>query len=321
VWPGPIDGPVGRSPSGVAGCEPGWLPFARARLRTAWNALVAQSAERIHGKDEVRSSILRQGSAHIGNRVDLQLDGRTAVVSGASAGIGRTIARLLADEGVRVLAIARREAELEGLRLEVAAGSPGEVIPFAADITATGTPQQAVAEVRARLGTVDILVNNAGDSRPVGLGGSDDVWAESMLLNFEAARRMTEALVPMMVEQRSGRVINITATNEPSDTLNAGTPPKAALHMWAKALSRVVGPDRITVNSVAPGRIMSEQMVTRLYPTEASRDEFARGHIPLGRFGTTEELANLVLFLASPLAGYITGQVIHVDGGMSRYAY
>ena len=253
--------------------------------------------------------------------MELQLDGQVAVVTGASAGIGRTICRLLAAEGVHVVAVARRASALEELRDEIAATGVGGLTPLAADITLPSTPQAVHDAVVAGPGRIDILVNNAGDSRPVGLGGSDDVWAESMLLNFEAARRLTEALVPLMTAQRSGRVINITATNEPSDTLNAGTPPKAAMHMWAKALSRVVGPDGVTVNAVAPGRIMSEQMVTRLYPTEESRTAFAEQHIPLRRFGETEELANLVVFLASPLAAYITGQVIHVDGGMSRYAF
>lgn len=253
--------------------------------------------------------------------MDLRLMGSVAVVTGASAGIGRAITLALVAEGVHVVGVARRKDALDALDAEIGSLGGGELIPVVGDITAAETPRAVHEQVAARFGTLDIIVNNAGDSRPVEIGDADEIWDKSMLLNFDAARRMTEALLPLMVPQRAGRIINITATSEPSDTLNAGTPPKAALHMWAKALSRVVGADGVTVNSVGPGRILSEQMVTRLYPTQESRDAFARQHIPLGRFGEATELADLVVFLASPRAAYITGQVIHVDGGMSRFAY
>lgn len=253
--------------------------------------------------------------------MDYQLQGKVAVVTGASAGIGRAIAVLLASEGVRVVGVARREPALLELEAEIARQGAGEFIPFTGDITAEATPKALHDFIKERLGTVDILVNNAGDSRPVELYAPDEIWHESMFLNFDAARRITEGLLPMMIEQTSGRIINVTATSEPPNALNAGTPPKAAMHIWAKALSRVVGPHGITVNSVPPGKIISEQMVTRLFPTEESRTEFAREHIPLGKFGEAEDLAHLVAFLGSPLAHYITGQVIHVDGGASHYAF
>ena len=253
--------------------------------------------------------------------MDYQLDGKIAVVTGASAGIGLAITRLLCSAGVTVIGVARREPLLLRAAEEVSGTGRGELIPFVGDVTRKETPRQLHDFVKDQLGTVHILVNNAGDSRPVELYAPDEIWHESMFLNFDAARRVTEGLLPLMTAQRWGRVLNITATSEPPDALNAGTPPKAAMHIWSKALSRIVGPDGITVNSVAPGKILSEQITTRIHPTEESRSEYARQHIPLGRFGEAEDLAHLVVFLASPLARHITGQVIDVDGGASRFAH
>jgi 3-oxoacyl-[acyl-carrier protein] reductase len=253
--------------------------------------------------------------------VDYQLKGKVAVVTGASAGIGLAITKLLCSEGVTVVGVARREPPLLEAIEEVRSGGAGELVPFIGDITQKDTPKQLHDFVKDRFGTVHILVNNAGDSRPVQLYAPDEIWHESMFLNFDAARRVTEGLLPLMIAQQWGRVLNVTATSEPPNALNAGTPPKAAMHIWAKALSRVVGPDGITVNSIPPGKILSEQITTRLYPTEEARTEYARQHIPLGKFGEAEDLAHLVVFLASPIAHYITGQVIHVDGGASHFAF
>lgn len=251
--------------------------------------------------------------------MEYHLQGKVAVVTGASAGIGRSITHLLAQEGVRVVGVARREAALEELRDEVS-DLGGEMIPFAADITAEQTPELLRQFVVEELGSLDILVNNAGDSRPTGVFGEDELWHGSLFLNFDAARRVTQGVIQLMIDKGEGRVLNITATSEPPG-LNAGTPPKAALHSWSKGLSRVVGPEGITVNCIAPGKIMSEQIANRLYPTPEARDEYARANIPLGRFGEAEDLAHLVVFLASPLANYITGQVIDVDGGVRRFSY
>jgi 3-oxoacyl-[acyl-carrier protein] reductase len=252
--------------------------------------------------------------------MDLELSGKVAIVTGASAGIGQAITRLLALEGVHVVGVARRQEGLEVVRDEVASFGGGHVSTFSADITDAETPTRLRQTVTDVFGRLDILVNNAGDSRPTELYADDKLWHDSLFLNFDAARRITEAVLPLMIAQGSGRIINITATSEPLG-LNAGAPPKAATHLWAKGLSRVVGPDGVTVNCVAPGRILSEQIVTRLYPEEEERREYARQHIPLGYFGEPEDLANLVLFLASPLARYITGQAIDIDGGASRFAY
>ena len=139
-----------------------------------------------------------------------------------------------------------------------------------------------------------------------------------MALNFDRVRELTLAVLPGMIERRWGRVINISGKSEFMRLL-ATPSAKAAIHAWAKGLSREVGKYGITVNSIAPGRIMSEQ-IRRKYSAEFRARECAED-IPLGRYGEPEELANLAVFLASPAANYITGAVMPVDGGLKRYAF
>jgi 3-oxoacyl-[acyl-carrier protein] reductase len=143
-------------------------------------------------------------------------------------------------------------------------------------------------------------------------------WDHAMTLNFIRVRQLTHALLPGMIEKRWGRIINITGKSEP-ERLIAATPAKAAVHAWSKGLSREVGKHGITVNCIPPGRIMSEQ-IRRKY-SEEFRARQSATEIPVGRYGEPEELAALAVFLASPLACYITGAVLPVDGGLRRYAF
>jgi 3-oxoacyl-[acyl-carrier protein] reductase len=249
--------------------------------------------------------------------MNLDLKSKTAVVSGASMGIGRAIARGLALEGVRVVAVARRKELLDTLAQEVKAAG-GDVIPVIQDIMAEDAGKKLAAAAIATLGHVDILVNNAGGSRPLPVDAPDSAWDEAMALNFTRYRQVTHALLPQMIERRWGRIINITGKSEP-EGLNAAFAAKAAVHAWAKGLSREIGEHGITVNSIPPGRIMSEQ-IRRNYP-EDYRKHFAEEEIPVGYWGEPEDLAALVVFLASPVARYITGTVIPVDGGLRRYQF
>ena len=251
--------------------------------------------------------------------MDLQLRGRTALVTGASVGIGRGIALALAAEGVRVAVTARRADKLRELAAEIeAAGGPAPVL-IEQDMYAEDAAARLAQVALESLGSVDILVNNAGGSRSFkDLHVSEAAWNEAITLNFHRPRQLADALVDQMIERRWGRIVNITGKSEP-EHVNGAFCAKAGLHSWAKGLSRMVGPHGITVNCIPPGRIHSEQ-IYRNYTPEY-RQWQCEHEIPMGRYGEPEDLAHLVCFLASPLASYITGAVIPVDGGLRRYQF
>ena len=251
--------------------------------------------------------------------MDLQLKGRTALVTGASVGIGRGIAKALAAEGVRVAVTARRADKLRELAAEIeSAGGPAPVL-IEQDMYAEDAAARLAAAAVQALGGVDILVNNAGGSRSFkDLHVSEEAWNEALTLNFHRPRQLADALVDQMIARRWGRIVNITGKSEP-EHVNGAFCAKAGLHSWAKGLSRMVGPHGITVNSIPPGRIHSEQ-IYRNYTPEY-RQWQCDNEIPVGRYGEPEDIAHLVCFLASPLAGYITGAVIPVDGGLRRYQF
>lgn len=251
--------------------------------------------------------------------MDWGLKGKTALVTGASQGIGRTTARLLATEGVTVVGVARRRELVEELSKEISSQNGGKIIALEADFSTDGEPERVAKEAEALLGRVDILINAAGGSRPVPFDATKEQWLEGMTLNFFRIRELTHAIVPGMQRNNWGRIVTFTGTSEPR-MLNAAFTAKAAVHVWAKALSRDVAPNGVTINCLQPGRIRTEQIQKR-YPTLEDELEYSRQEIPVGRFGTTEEIAAVALFLSSPLSSYVTGTVIPVDGGSSRFAF
>jgi 3-oxoacyl-[acyl-carrier protein] reductase len=250
--------------------------------------------------------------------MDLQLKGKTALVTGASVGIGRGIALALAREGARLALMARRGDLLEGVAGEIVAKGGAKPVLIVADLLQEGAAAHIAKAAADGLGSVDILINNAGGSRPFKLDATEAQWEEAMTLNFMRQRQLTHRLLDQMMQRKWGRIVNITGKSEP-DGINGAFCAKAALHSWAKGLSREVGKHGITVNSIPPGRIMSEQ-IERNYTPEY-RQWQADNEIPVGRYGQPEDVANLVSFLVSPLAGYITGAVIPVDGGLRRYQF
>jgi 3-oxoacyl-[acyl-carrier protein] reductase len=246
--------------------------------------------------------------------MNLELEGRTALVTGASKGIGRAIAAGLAREGVRLAVVARRRELLDKLQEEI--GKPLVIIQQ--DFLQEGAPAKIAAAALAGLGSVQILVNNAGGSRRFTLEATEAQWEEAITLNFTRQRQLTHALLPQMIAGKWGRIINITGKSEP-EGINGAFAAKAAMHAWAKGLSREVGRHGITVNSIPPGRIISEQILRNYSPEFRKRE--SEEDIPVGEYGQPEDLANLAVFLASPRARYITGAVIPVDGGLRRYQF
>jgi len=246
--------------------------------------------------------------------MDLGISGKTALVTGASAGIGRGIALALAAEGVRLAVTARRRDRLEALEKEAGA----KLAIIVQDFMQPEAPQRIAQAALAALGGVDILVNNAGGSRPFEIDASETQWEEALTLNFTRQRQLAHALLGQMMTRKWGRIVNITGKSEP-EGVNGAFAAKAAMHAWAKGLSREVGKHGITVNSIPPGRILSEQ-IERNYTPEY-RAWQSEHEIPVGEYGKPEDIANLVCFLASPRARYITGAVIPVDGGLRRYQF
>jgi len=251
--------------------------------------------------------------------MDLHLKGKTALVTGASMGIGRAIAKGLAAEGVKICIAARRKPLLEELAQEIVAAGGVRPDLVEIDMMEPGAPEKLARAAQRALGSVDILVNSAGGSKPaLPIDAPEALWEESMTLNFTRIRQLTHALLPGMIGKNWGRVINISGKSEPERMIAAHSA-KAAIHAWSKGLSREVGNHGVTVNCIPPGRIMSEQ-IRRKYSPEFRAKQSAE-EIPVGRYGEPEELAALAVFLASPVAGYITGAVLPVDGGLRRYAF
>ena len=251
--------------------------------------------------------------------MDLQLSDKTALVTGASVGIGRAIAKALAAEGVRLAVSARRADKLEALAGEIVAagGKPPVLVPC--NLYDDDAARKLADGAMQGLGRVDILVNNAGGSRSFkDLHVSEDAWQEAITLNFHRPRQLADALIDAMIANRWGRIVNITGKSEP-EHINGAFCAKAGIHSWAKGLSRMVGKHGITVNCIPPGRIHSEQILRNYSPEYRAWQ--SEHEIPVGRYGEPEELADLVVFLASPRAAYITGAVIPVDGGLRKYQF
>ncbi|HEY5745124.1 MAG TPA: SDR family oxidoreductase [Chryseolinea sp.] len=250
--------------------------------------------------------------------MDLYLKGKTAVVTGASQGLGRAIAKELAIEGVKVFAVARNEDLLNNLKEEVVAAGGVEPVVFIQDFVAPDGPQRIAVAALSSLGHVDILINNAGRSRPLDVNGPEEEWSAAMTLDFDRHRQLTQQLLPHFMERKQGAILNITSTYE-LRSINASAVAKASIVMWSKQLAGQLGRYGITVNCLQPGLIDTAN-IRRVFTGE-ERTKFAEREIPLGDFGEPQDIANMATFLVSPRARYITGSVAVVDGGMRHYPF
>jgi len=257
--------------------------------------------------------------------MELGLRGKTAVVTGASKGIGRATARALAEEGVELAICARTEADIERAAAEIADATGSAVHPLAADLSHAEEVERFAAFAVERLGRVEILVNNAG-AIPAGTLESidDETWRTAYDLKLWGYIRLSRALLPAMKERRSGAILNIigNAGRQPSAGYIAGGPANAALMNFTKGLAADAGPHGVRVNAINPGPIRTERLIAmnavRAREQGMAVEDVERGAargIPLGRVGLPEEVASAAVFLVSDAASFVHGAILPVEGG------
>ncbi len=258
--------------------------------------------------------------------MDLGLQGRVALVMGASKGIGRGIAAALAREGARVAIASRSEEKLDEAAAAIeqpAIEAGGQVTAFVADTDDLERLAELPGEVEAALGPIEVLVLNSGGP-PFG-GALDhelDEWERAYRSLVLAPRVLAGAVVPGMRERGWGRIVNVgsSSTREPIPGLNLSNSHRMAAVGFLKTLSREVAADGITVNTVATGRFATERLADTGGSMEAA-ETAARAEVPAGRLGRPEEYGDLVAFLCSERAAYVTGTTIPIDGGLLRSAF
>ena len=244
--------------------------------------------------------------------MDLGLKGRTAIVSGASSGLGLATAEALAAEGANVTMFARRRDVLMREADRIGA------LAVRGDVTNPRDLEAVVQRTVEAFGGIDILVWNSGGPPPgPAIGVSVEDLEEAVELLFAPAVRLVALCVPHLVQSTGGRILVFTsvAAREPSTHLALSNSVRPGVTGWAKTLSRELGPQGITVNCLAPGRIDTARLA-QLYPEGPSEDDLEE--IPVGRWGTPQEFGDVACFLASDRARYVTGTTVVVDGGLSR---
>ena len=245
----------------------------------------------------------------------MRFENQVAVVTGAGRGIGQAIALRLATEGARVACVSRTEANAKNIVDQIQAIRPGTAKAYSVDVADHAAVQKIGAQILGDFSRTDVLVNNAGITRDVlAMRMSLEDWDSVVNTNLRGAFSFTQSIIRAMIKQRGGRIINISSVIGLMG--NAGqanyAASKAGLIGLTKSLARELASRNITVNAVAPGFITTDMTAGLSNEVKSS----IQSKIPLGKTGTPEDIANAVAFLASPEAGYITGQVLCVDGGI-----
>lgn len=260
--------------------------------------------------------------------MDLKLDGKTAAVTGGSEGIGRAIALSLAKEGVDVAICARRKEPLEEAAADIAKRTNRKIVPIVADLTKTEDANAFIKSSIEALGKIDILVNNAGSAAGGTLESlTDEDWEAGLALKFFGYVRCTRAVVPHMKENGGGRVVNLIGNDgvKPSYWEVAPGAANAAGQNLTLSLAGQYGGDNISFAAVNPGPVRTERwdglvkaMARDMKLSFDDANQLAPRSIPLGRIAECEEVANLVTYLASPLAHFVNGTMIEIDGGQQK---
>jgi 3-oxoacyl-[acyl-carrier protein] reductase len=241
-----------------------------------------------------------------------ELEGKAALVTGAAGPMGLAAARALSSAGCRVALV-----DLAGERLGRAAGEVDDSVAFEADLTSSADIPALVNRIEARLGGVSILVNNAGVLSSTKSQATDEAeWRRVLAINLDAAFFLARAVIPAMRQHHWGRIINTTSLAAKTGGLTAGTAyavSKGALSAMTFSLARELAADGVTVNGIAPAYVRTPMVTEEL--TESQRQALL-AMIPVGRFCEPEEFAHVVRFLASPLAGFITGEIVDINGGL-----
>jgi 3-oxoacyl-[acyl-carrier protein] reductase len=259
--------------------------------------------------------------------MDLQLKGKTALILGGSKGLGRGVADALAAEGVAVALVARGQEALDRAVSEIASRG-AKAVGFAADLANWQSVENAANAARRQLGAIDILLNNSGGPPPSGVVGvSAKVWEEQYNAMVLPLFRITDLLIGDMRARKWGRILNVASTSvvEPIMAIGVSNTLRSAIVGWAKTLATETARDGITVNTLLPGAISTDRTV-QMSRAAAERQKISVEEaiqrnvqsIPVGRIGTPAEFGAVAAFLASPLAAYVTGSLIRIDGGAIR---
>ena len=270
--------------------------------------------------------IVHKGSSRKEVIMDLGLTNKVALISGGSRGIGKGIAAALLQEGCRIVICARNNEQLQNAvkELKPSATAAEGILPVQGDITRSGDVQRIIKSVIAEFGRIDILINNAGGNRRKLFEQTTDTdWQEILDLNLNAHIQLSRSVIPYMKEQKQGVIVFISSIfgrESGGTTLSIYNTTKSALISLAKIMAVELAPFGIRVNSIAPGsiRFAGGSWDERVKKDPQGLAEFIKREMPLGRFGTVEEVANVVTFLVSEKASLVTGACINIDGGQSR---